>query len=161
MEDSRVGPLVSLLRLNARLFRECLDGVEPGEAERRFGEGGNGIGFIALHVVDARYHLARALGQEVGTPFPGYEEARSADDVERLPAPEALLEAWDRVGPILVAALQRLSPERADGSAPTHFPIDDPSLLGMAAFLIQHESYHIGQLALLRRQLGHPSIPWA
>ncbi|NIU72309.1 MAG: hypothetical protein GWN71_01595 [Gammaproteobacteria bacterium] len=27
--------------------------------------------------------------------------------------------------------------------------------------MVQHESYHIGQLSLLRRQLGHPPIAWS
>ena len=160
MGDPGIGALGSVVRLNTRLFRACLDGISADEAGRGFGEGGNGVGFIALHVVDARFYLARALGGDVGNPFAEYEEARSAADVQRLPALSSLLEEWDRVSPELVAALDGLSAERAAGPAPTPFPIDDPSLLGMAAFLIQHESYHIGQLALLRRQLGHPPIAW-
>jgi uncharacterized damage-inducible protein DinB len=161
MGEVRVGPLVGLLRLNTRLYRSCLDGISGSEAGRGFGEGGNGAGFIALHVVDARFYLARSLDQDVGNPFAEYEDVRSEDEVERLPPLSALLAEWDRVSPILISALETLSADRAAGPAPTRFPIDDPSLLGMAAFLVQHESYHIGQLALLRRQLGHPPIAWS
>jgi uncharacterized damage-inducible protein DinB len=33
--------------------------------------------------------------------------------------------------------------------------------LGLVAFLVQHDSYHLGQVAFLRRQLGHPAMSYA
>jgi uncharacterized damage-inducible protein DinB len=39
--------------------------------------------------------------------------------------------------------------------------VSDPSRLGMIAFLTQHDSYHLGQLAFLRRQLGRPAMAYA
>ena len=38
------------------------------------------------------------------------------------------------------------------------FPLEDTTELGLIAFLTQHDSYHIGQLAFLRRQLGKPAM---
>jgi uncharacterized damage-inducible protein DinB len=32
--------------------------------------------------------------------------------------------------------------------------------LGLIAFLAQHDSYHLGQLAFLRWQLGHPAMSY-
>ncbi len=34
------------------------------------------------------------------------------------------------------------------------FPIEDRTLLGGVAFLLQHEAFHLGQLAFLRKALG-------
>jgi uncharacterized damage-inducible protein DinB len=34
------------------------------------------------------------------------------------------------------------------------FPIEGDTLLSVLAFFAQHDSYHVGQLALLRRQFG-------
>jgi uncharacterized damage-inducible protein DinB len=31
----------------------------------------------------------------------------------------------------------------------------------MIAFLVQHDSYHLGQVAFLRRQLGKPPMSYA
>jgi uncharacterized damage-inducible protein DinB len=31
----------------------------------------------------------------------------------------------------------------------------------MIAFLVQHDSYHLGQIAFLRRQLGKPPMSYA
>jgi uncharacterized damage-inducible protein DinB len=41
------------------------------------------------------------------------------------------------------------------------FPVPDPTPLGMLAFLAQHDSYHVGQVAFLRRQLGKPAMSYA
>jgi uncharacterized damage-inducible protein DinB len=36
-------------------------------------------------------------------------------------------------------------------------PVADPSVLGALTFLLQHESYHVGQLAMLKKHLtGKP-----
>jgi len=32
--------------------------------------------------------------------------------------------------------------------------------MGGIAFAVQHESYHLGQIALLRRALGHPPMSY-
>jgi len=40
------------------------------------------------------------------------------------------------------------------------FPISDTTALGMITFLTQHDSYHIGQVGFLRRQLGKPAMTY-
>ena len=44
--------------------------------------------------------------------------------------------------------------------APLHALLEWPTLaeLALIAFLMQHDSYHIGQVAFLRRQLGKPAM---
>jgi uncharacterized damage-inducible protein DinB len=56
--------------------------------------------------------------------------------------------------------LQRLTPEDLDAATTTRFPTATPTILGVLAFLVQHDSYHIGQLALLRRQVGLPPMSY-
>jgi uncharacterized damage-inducible protein DinB len=154
------GALAAVLRLNTRLFERCLDGLSDAESEERVGSG-NSMGFIALHVVDARHYLTRLLGQSVDDPFPEFADVRSSQEIDRLPPLDTLLASWRDISPRVVAALESLTPEQARAEASSGFPIDDPSVLGTAAFLVQHESYHIGQLSILRRQLGHPSLAWS
>ena len=40
------------------------------------------------------------------------------------------------------------------------FPLEDTSELGLIGFLTQHDSYRIGQMAFLRRQLGRPAMAY-
>jgi len=45
--------------------------------------------------------------------------------------------------------------------APHVFPIEGgESLLGCLAFLVQHDSYHLGQVAFLRRYLGFEAMSY-
>ena len=57
-----------------------------------------------------------------------------------------------RLGTITDAELAGASGER--------FPGVPATLLGAIAFLVQHESYHIGQLAFVRKYLGRPSMSY-
>ena len=52
----------------------------------------------------------------------------------------------------LAATLAGAPAELLNESSPQRFPIADSTRLGAIAFLAQHESYHVGQLALLARQ---------
>lgn len=38
------------------------------------------------------------------------------------------------------------------------FPMGDSTCLSFIAFLTQHDSYHVGQAAFLRRQIGKPAM---
>ena len=51
-----VAPHHAVLRLNTRLFLNCMEGVDDAVAARRPGPETNGMGFLALHLLDARYY---------------------------------------------------------------------------------------------------------
>ena len=40
------------------------------------------------------------------------------------------------------------------------FPLGDSTELGLLAFLVQHDSYHVGQMGFIRRQLGKPAMAY-
>jgi uncharacterized damage-inducible protein DinB len=154
-------PLYEMLRLNTRLFRNCLDGVDDTSAQRR-SRGGNNMTFIALHLVDARCFLARYLGLEATHP---YAEALSAvgsiDEMTEFPPLAGVITAWLEVSRLLAQRLPELSGAELRASSAQKFPVGDATLLGGITFLLQHESFHIGQMALLRRQLGLGPMSYA
>ena len=59
-----------------------------------------------------------------------------------------LLEVFDRTQPPLLEGIEYLE----------QHPTEDGKLEGTIAFLNFHESYHCGQIAILRRMLGKESI---
>lgn len=151
----------SVIRLNTRLFRNCLDGVSDENAIVRPNGATNNLSFIACHLVDARHFMAGFLGLDASNPLADLlATARSVDDVPELPSMKRIRHAWDQVSRDLEACMNDLDFD--DITAPSHhrFPVDDPSIGGAIAFLVQHESYHIGQLALLRKFLGYPAMTY-
>jgi len=65
-------------------------------------------------------------------------------------------DAWDAASEAIDARLAVLNAAELDAPAPQRFPAGGPTLLGALAFLAQHDSYHVGQLALLRKAAGSP-----
>jgi uncharacterized damage-inducible protein DinB len=159
--DPRLAPLASALRMNTRLFRSCLDGLNDEQARSRISERTNSVSFIAAHLVESRHFLASQLGEKAPSPFGAvFAEAKSIDDVSELPSLAAILEGWNAISEELERRLERAEASALDAHSPIRFPIDDTSRLGTVAFLMQHDSYHVGQLALLRKHVGFPAMKY-
>jgi uncharacterized damage-inducible protein DinB len=160
--DPRVAPLAEILRLNTKLLRNCLDGFTDETANTRPTGGTNSAAFVAAHVADARYFLLTVLGADPPNPLARYlAGARSIDDVERCPTLDETRAAWTAASDALRERLAAITAAELDAPAMTRFPVDDPSVLGALAFLAQHDSYHIGQLALLRKHAGLPAMAYS
>ena len=155
----RLDPFVKLLRLNADLLVNCIDGMSDEQASARAVPGVNSVSFIVAHLIDARYTILEILGGTADNPLAPYlESARSIDDVEYLPPLGTLVSAWHEIDIAITNRSAELTEESLDASAPHRYPGGDGSVLGAVAFLVQHDSYHIGQLALLRRVHGLPAM---
>ena len=88
-------------------------------------------------------------------------DARGIDDVGELPALAVIRAAGDAAREAIDARLAVLTAAELDAPAPQRFPAGGPTLLGALAFLAQHDSYHVGQLALLRKAAGLPAMSYA
>lgn len=153
MQDA-IAPLYETLKLNTRLFLNCLDGVGDELARQRPSGDTNSIGFIACHVLHARYYLASFVGLEPVNPFQElFDSAHDVNDLE-VPPLEELRSAWSELSAQLVGRLPELGAADLTSASNQEFPVDDGSVGGAVAFLVQHESFHIGQLALLRKYFG-------
>jgi uncharacterized damage-inducible protein DinB len=158
----KIESLYEIFRLNTRLFRNTLAGVDDASAQVRPGAGANNMAFIAVHVLDARAWMTRYLGQEYRHPFEEeLADVTAIDDVEGFPEVETLLAAWTEVSEALDERLPALSVAEIERESPQEFPVADPSVAGGITFLLQHEAFHIGQLALLRRIMGFDSMSYA
>jgi uncharacterized damage-inducible protein DinB len=155
-----VAPLALVLRLNTELFLNCLTGLDDASAVRRVTERTNSIAFLATHLVDTRHYTAGVLGAPLPSPLPpAVARARSLDEAGPLPCLADLAAAWEAVSAHLAVRVERLDTAFLAQPAGA-FPGSDGTVLGALAFLVQHESYHIGQMALLRRQVGLPAMSY-
>jgi len=158
--DPALRPLAATLSLNQRLLLNSLDGMSEESARVRAGSG-NSAAFIAVHLVDARLYLLKAIGGDMPHPFGDRLQAvKTIDDMTWYPSLEEIRAAWYTVSARLDARLAELSAEDLAKESPTRFPIADETLLGMITFLTQHDGYHIGQVSLLRRLAGLPPMKY-
>src|SRR5688572_19370916 len=159
--DPRVHPLAAILRLNTRLLLNSLDGLTDETAHVRHGAGVNSATFIAAHVTDSRFFMLRTLGGTLGNPLsPFLDKAKSIDDITDWPTLDAIRTAWSSVSAAIDTSLGNASPEALDTAVDARFPGVERTRLGALTFLVQHDSYHLGQLALLRKPAGLPAMSY-
>lgn len=150
-----------IFTLNTRLLLNCLDGVSDADANRRVLPDTNSMAFVTAHVVDARHFALTLLGRPMPNPLTEtLGKAARIEDVEEMPALASLRAFWLAVSAALDRSLEAAPAESLRKASPQLFPVGDPSLLGGLAFLAQHEAYHIGQLALMRKGLGYPAMTY-
>ena len=157
--DIRVAPLADILRLNTVLFRNCLDGLSDEQAAMRPTGATNNAAFVAAHLTNSRFFLLKVLGVADEDPLAPYLDGRkSLDEVERLPPLSEIQTAWSKAAHLLRDRLAALTPADVDGPSVTRFPLSNGTLLATLTFLVQHDSYHLGQLSLLRKYCGLPAM---
>jgi uncharacterized damage-inducible protein DinB len=160
--EPQVRPLAALYDLNTDLLLNCLDGLSDAEAQRRLEAGGNSITFLAEHLTDTRHFLVTRLDHPLPNPVARYlADVRSIDDISEWPTLDEIRSAWQAVSTHLQTVLAGLSAASLEETNVHRFPLEDTSRLGLVAFLAQHDSYHLGQIGFIRRQLGKPPMSYA
>jgi uncharacterized damage-inducible protein DinB len=159
--DARLGPLTEILRLNTKLFRNCLDGISDEAAAIRPSASTNSAAFVAAHVTDSRFYLLKVLGAQQPNPLAEYlQDARGIDDVKRVPPLAEVQRAWTAASRALRDKLESMTAAELDARIESPFPMENPTPLSLVAFFVQHDCYHIGQLALLRKHAGLPAMKY-
>ncbi len=153
--DSRVVPMHAMLRLHTRLFLNCFDEVSDETARLRPNEDTSSMAYIGLHMHDARHYMAKFVGLSESNPFEQITaSAQTIDEIEIYPSLAEMRTAWLEVTAALDNRFETLDADSLSQTPPVmeySFPFEDESLLGSIGFMLHHEAYHIGQLALLRR----------
>ena len=153
--NAALGPLWRTLNLNTRLFLNTVEGVGEEIALTRPNANTNHIVFIGGHLTEVRHYLGTCAGLETESPFKELANARTIDDVKEFPPLEEIRVAWTRISEVLADRLPRLDERDLEREMKQPFPIEGGrTLLGGITFLLGHEAFHIGQIALLRRYFG-------
>ena len=156
-----LAPLADLFRLNTKLFRNSLASLDEVDATARPNEHTNSAAFIGGHLVETRAWMGRYLGLDTTSPFGGVlEHATSLDQIKVFPKLVEIRPEWEILSEAVSARLDQLTEDQLAGPGAPKFPGVAPTVLGGIAFLLQHESYHIGQLAYLRKYLGLPPMSY-
>ncbi len=91
---------------------------------------------------------------ELFTNFKAYSSLLSYPSVEEIKM------QWGRVSKLLEEALHAATDEQLQAESPLKSPIGESSNGGTFAFLVQHESYDIGQMAFLKKFLTSEAMKY-
>ena len=159
--DPVLQPLGGILSLNTDLVLNSVADLSEADALRRPVPNGNNVRFLLAHLVAARHFVAELLGKPLANPHEeAFRAVETVEHAESLPELSALRREWSRISPHVVSCLERATADVLTSSAPQPLPGSDGTVLGAITFLVQHESYHLGQLGLLRIALGYPGVSY-
>lgn len=139
--------------------KDILDGVSHELAARRPPNGAHSIWEIVLHMTGWRNEVARrATGEPAGAPADGDWPATGQPTAAGW---EAALKALDAAHRTLADVVRTLSDERM--LQPTNDPRNRELGTGVTYYqllhgIVQHDAYHAGQIAVLKKILGTGSV---
>ena len=150
-----------ILNLNERLFINSLAGVTDEQAKQRLSNHNNPLNWLATHTAWARYNMAAMLGKPGNNPYNGlFENFKPFEESMKFDSLEKIQEEWNKASALLKEGLASVSEEHLASDAPFKNPTGDSSIGGTIAFLAQHESYDIGQMALLKKFLTKEAMSY-
>lgn len=157
--NPQIRPVADIYAFNTLSLKLAMADLSEAQANHRWRQGkGSSIAYLVGHLLSTRYGLLKRLGKTEENPFAAsFGDKAEPQDGHAYPPVAELLEAWMDVAAQLDAALQDLSD--ADLETPAEgLPITDRTTRGALMFMAWHESYHTGQIGLMRTELGLPSI---
>lgn len=115
-------------------------------------QGANSALWVLGHIAWARSRALRLIGYTWTKQWLSlFERGSKPVSAPEYPPVEEVLDAWEDLCASLPAALEAASERTLAAPVQQPSPSLDGTVGGMVSFLAMHESYHVGQLAYLRR----------
>lgn len=146
--------LIKLYDFNLRVIEINLEGVTQEESLFQPERAGNCINWVSGHIVTTRNLMMKLIGEN-----PAWGEDKTAlyqrgakpltHADKAIPLAEMLNDLRNSQV-VLIKKLKKMTIEELEA------PAEDSTVFEQLAFLQFHETYHAGQLGLLRRLIGKP-----
>jgi hypothetical protein len=145
-------------RFNDRFLGVLVDGFEEPDWRFRPEGGGNAAIWIVGHLAAVRRQIRRHLGENLPkVPWEdSFDMGVDPATIDSWPDPADLLADFHASGEPIEARLHAMTPEEASRELEHAFPDGGNTMEGWLRFFYFHETYHLGQLGLLRRMRGKP-----
>jgi len=152
-------PLALIFKLNNTMVARGLEGLSDEEVWRRLAESGNPMVWLVGHLTEARAGMLSAMG----TPFDCgwgrvFQRGSMLADRGGYPSRDVIQGAWRATHAAMRDAFSAVTPDRLSAAVARRPVPGVETLADLIAFCGFHESYHVGQMGFIRKQLGHSSI---
>ena len=158
--DPSMKTTIALYNLRSHHFSNALKGLGREELLRRPNDSVNPMLWIAGHMTVSRFTLAHLMGAKNEGPWKDlFSRGGQTTELEDLPDLSEIQAVWSAVSEDLIGRMENLGEsELSRPVAPESFRFADKTLRGVILFRGHHESYHVGQMAYLRKWLGYPGL---
>jgi hypothetical protein len=167
---------MTTLEQQARQFRlltdwylSVLEGIQPADGRKTLSKHNNSLEWLAGHLLVTRSrNLTRLGGPTPELPFldayvdptlplPGFRPF----ELNRVyPSLTECAQAWEQVSQTFLATLQAADERVLQTVLPLSGPTSGNTLEDLLVSVVLHESFHIGQMSIIRKALGYPAMYW-
>ena len=147
---------LTIFRLNTKLFINCIEGITEEQSNATISSDTNSIKWVAAHIIWARYNASSIMGNPpANNPYIGlFEDFRPTNKEDDYKTITEIKEEWKKASDLLENSFSKIEPDFWEKEAPIKFPLlGDDSNAGLITFFAQHESFHLGQLAILKKAI--------
>ena len=161
MSESLSSPL-NILGYNTWLFQSAVKDVGEDRFAYRVNERTNAFDRLAGHVTVCRHAIAAMLQLEVPElPWGSFGEFGFGTqfEPERVcpPLPEVAT-VFEEVTETLMGGLENVTAEVLAQPSPFQIPGEGQTMRDLLDFMAMHETYHIGQMGILKKSMGGPGV---
>jgi uncharacterized damage-inducible protein DinB len=154
-------PIATIFAINDGFVEQALEGLTQEELWKAPTDRNNALLWIAGHVVQTRAMILQLLGEPVdtgwGKVFDRGAAAATVGDAGRYPSRDEITRVMREITPRLHAKLASLDDAYLAGPARLQVP-GTKTAADELAFFALHDSYHVGQLAYVRKGLGYSGL---
>jgi hypothetical protein len=152
--------LIDLYDQHTKLFFNVIDGISDKDANNRLNTKANHPSWITGSLVQGRYELASALGEiHRSTCHNLFADHKGIQDNITYPPLTEYKKDWETISSLLRPALLSVTDEQLESIAPLDMG-KEVTFYEAISFIIDRESYCIGQLGLYRRLLGYEAMKY-
>lgn len=161
LNERTVDTLVFLYDSHTKLFPNVIDGLSDKDAQNRLNTKANHVAWIAGSLVHTRFELANVLGIGLKqTSDDLFKDFQGIKDGVTYPSLQEYRDDWKKISGVLKDKLASLDSEDLAKPDPFQMPGKPMTAFDSFAFMIDRESYCIGQIALYRRLLGYEAMKY-
>ncbi len=159
-KNTSLNQLIDLYDLHSQLFNNVIESISAEVSNNRLGTKVNHPSWITGSLVQQRYELAQLLGSnEKSTFHETFKDYQGIKDDSPYPVLADYKNDWERISPVLKELLSQLKEDKLESIAPMDMG-GEITYYQAISFLIDRESYCIGQIGLWRRLLGYPAMKY-
>ena len=163
VKDDRMYSLIFLYDLHTKLFNNVIEGISDEDANNRMNTKANHVAWIAGSVVNGRFELARVAGVDIKqTSAEIFQGHKPIQEGTKYPSLEEYKNDWKSISGAFRDALVNLTTEQLNADDPFGMSGEEEKLTfyHTIAFIVDRESYCIGQIGLYRRLLGYEAMKY-
>jgi uncharacterized damage-inducible protein DinB len=164
---SSLKPLIKQYQVLSGWFLSVLEGIDDKDGAKTVSENTNSLEWLAGHLITGRYRNINRLGNPIA-PYNYLDKFIN----QTLPPPNAIAfnksiqyptltesrQQWNKYTDMFLKRLNSIDETALKTVMPFTLPTGGNTIEDALVFMVLHETYHIGQMSIIRKAIGYPGM---